>query len=110
MYYSCNRTLKIFFIACQRRDDGQSNLFFGFEAAFLACDDLGFAFGGLVGGSDRCARAQTAVGVERLDVAAQSTLGTRRIIAERTAMIEVQSHMSVELRLGITCAQSSPRY
>ena len=50
-----------------------SNLFFGFEAALLASDDLGLAFGGLIG--DRRSGAETSVGVERLDVTAQSTLG-----------------------------------
>ena len=77
-----------------------SNLFFGFEAALLASDDLGLAFGGLIG--DRRSGAETSVGVERLDVTAQSTLGAWRVVAERTAVIEVQSHVSVELQLTIT--------
>jgi len=84
-----------------------SNLFFGFEAALLARDDLGLAFGGLVG--DRCHAVETSVSVKRLDVAAQTALGTRRVVTERTAMVEVKSHMSVELQLGITY-QSSPQH
>ena len=50
------------------------NLFFGLEAALLASDDLGLAFGGLI--SDRRCRAETGVGMERLDVTTQSTLST----------------------------------
>jgi len=50
-----------------------SNLFFGLEATLLAGDDLGLAFGGLIGGG-RCG-AETSIGVERLDVTAQSTFG-----------------------------------
>jgi len=76
------------------------NLFFRLEATLLASNDLGLAFGGLVRGW--CCGAETTIGVERLDVAAQSTLGARRVVTERTAMIEVKSHVSVELWLGIT--------
>jgi len=85
-----------------------SNLFFGLEAALLASDDLGLAFGGLVCGR-RC-RAETSIGVKCLDVATQSTLGARRVVTERTSMIEVKAHMSVELHLGLACSVSKQQY
>ena len=84
-----------------------SDLFFGLEAALLARDDLGLALGSLVGG--RRPAAQSAVGVERLDVAAQSSLGARRVVAERTAVVEVQAHVSVELQLRITYHAATTR-
>ena len=84
-----------------------SDLFFGLEAALLARDDLGLALGCLVGG--RRPAAQSTVGVERLDVAAQSSLGARRVVAERTAVVEVQPHVSVELQLRITYHAATTR-
>ena len=88
-----------------------SHLFLGLEAALLARDDFGFA-PRLVGdaaaaaaAASRCARAEATVGVERLDVAAQSALGARRVVAERTAVVEVQAHVRVELLLRIACSR-----
>ena len=87
-----------------------SHLFLGLEAALLARDDFGLA-PRLVGdaaaaaAASRCARAEATVGVERLDVAAQSALGARRVVAERTAVVEVQAHVRVELQLRIACSR-----
>ena len=89
-----------------------SHLFLGLEAALLARDDFGLAprlvddaAAAAAAAASRCARAEATVGVERLDVAAQSALGARRVVAERTAVVEVQAHVRVELQLRIACSR-----
>lgn len=58
-----------------------------------------FTFRPLLVGEIAIGSCRVAAAVKHLDVTTQTTLGPRRVVAVRTPVIEVQAHVSVEVKL-----------